>query len=323
MQRRCKFAYFIIVNLVGLGLTLAAVGVDAQAQIAFASNRHGPCYQIYTMSVNGWNVRRLTNNSCPDDRHPSWSPDGEHIVFSSWRDGNDEIYVMDADDGGNLQNLTNNPADDEYPSWSPDGERIAFVSDRDGGVTYEIYVMDADGGNQQRLTNNPADDEDPSWSPDGERIAFVSNRDGGVTSDEIYVMDADDGDNLQNLTNNPADDEDPSWSPDGERIAFVSDRDGGVTYEIYVMDADGQIPQKLTQGIKPSWSPDGERIAFVSREKLTSDIFVIDTDGQNRRNITKRFFPYDTDPSWFRPAFAVAPAERTFRIWGWLKKVTR
>ena len=229
MQRRCKFAYFIIVNLVGLGLTLAAVGVDAQAQIAFASNRHGPCYQIYTMSVNGWNVRRLTNNSCPDDRHPSWSPDGEHIVFSSWRDGNDEIYVMDADDGGNLQNLTNNPADDEYPSWSPDGERIAFVSDRDGGVTYEIYVMDADGGNQQRLT----------------------------------------------------------------------------------------------QGCKPSWSPDGERIAFVSREKLTSDIFVIDTDGQNRRNITKRFFPYDTDPSWFRPAFAVAPAGRTFRIWGWLKKVIR
>ena len=275
MQRRCNFAYFIIVSLVGLGLTLAAVGVDAHAQIAFASDRHGPCYQIYTMSINGWNVRRLTNNSCPDDRHPSWSPDGEHIVFSSWRDGNHEIYVMDADDGGNLQNLTNNPADDEYPSWSPDGEHIAFVSDRD-------------------------------------------------RNDEIYVMDADDGGNLQNLTNNPADDEYPSWSPDGERIAFVSDRDGNFRFfHIYVMEVDGQNPQKLTHGIKPSWSPDGERIAFVSREKLTSDIFVIDTDGQNRRNITKRFFPYDRDPSWFRPAFAVAPAGRTFRIWGWLKKVTR
>ena len=201
MQRRCNFAYFIIVSLVGLGLTLAAVGVDAHAQIAFASDRHGPCYQIYTMSINGWNVRRLTNSSCPDDRHPSWSSDGEHIAFSSRKDRNDEICVMDADDGGNLQNLTNNPADDEYPSWSPDGERIAFVSDRDGND--EIYVMDPDGRNPQNLTNNPADDEYPSWSPDGECIAFVSDRDG---NDEIYVMDADDGGNLQNPTNNPADD---------------------------------------------------------------------------------------------------------------------
>ena len=84
------------------------------------------------------------------------------IMFTSTRDGNREIYVMDAD-GSNQQRLTDSPAIDEFGSWSPDGSRIAFESTRDGNR--EIYVMDADGSNQQRLTDSPAIDWFPSWSP--------------------------------------------------------------------------------------------------------------------------------------------------------------
>ncbi len=88
------------------------------------------------------------------------------IAFVSDRDGNAEIYVMDAD-GSNQTNLTNNPANNPYlapvPAWSPDGSKIAFVSDRDGNA--EIYVIDADGSNPANLTNNPADDLFPAWSP--------------------------------------------------------------------------------------------------------------------------------------------------------------
>ena len=84
------------------------------------------------------------------------------IAFDTDRDGNYEIYVMDAD-GSNQTNLTNNPAQDGYPSWSPDGSVIAFISDRDGN--YEIHVMDADGSNLTNLTNNPASDGSPSWLP--------------------------------------------------------------------------------------------------------------------------------------------------------------
>jgi TolB protein len=78
------------------------------------------------------------------------------------RDGDYEIYLMNAD-GSNQTRLTNNPASDGWPCFSPDGTKIAFESLRDGDP--EIYVMNADGSNQTRITNNPAYDGHPSWGP--------------------------------------------------------------------------------------------------------------------------------------------------------------
>src|SRR5215208_2531616 len=194
-------------------------------------------------------------------------PNGQ-IAFVSLTDGNDEIYVMNAD-GSGLTRLTDDPADDFNPSWSPDGEKIAFGSFRDSNEesnNEEIYVMSADDGSGlTRLTDDPAIDTFANWSPDGEKIAFTSDRDNSI--DEIYVMNADDGSDVTRLTDNDADDLAPSWSPDGERIAFASDRDENATHEIYVMNADdGSGQTRLTNNdaddFNPSWSPDGEKIAF-------------------------------------------------------------
>src|SRR3954468_15613766 len=74
------------------------------------------------------------------------------IVFASTRDGNNEIYVMDAD-GSHQTRLTNNPADDILPAWSPDGTKIAWSTNRLGGSNYEIFVMNADGSGAKNLTN--------------------------------------------------------------------------------------------------------------------------------------------------------------------------
>ena len=338
MQRRCNLAHFLLAGVVVLGLTLLMVCVDAQAQIAFASQRDGNA-EIYVMDADGGNLQRLTENR-HDDYSPSWSPDGKRIAFVSDRDGHvhvihgrptSEIYVMNAD-GGNSQNLTNHPHDDRDPSWSPDGKRIAFSSDRKGDLqNFEIYVMDTDGSNSQNLTNNPFDDGEPSWSPDGKRIVFSSVRDGHfenkfAITHEIYVMDADGG-NQQRLTENRQNDWLPSWSPDGKRIAFSSDRKGDLqNFEIYVMNADGGNQQRLTENRQndwgPSWSPDGEQIAFMSDRDGNWEIYVMDADGSNQQNLTNNRHS-DGSPAWLNSSFSVSPAGKKFTMWGRLKQVDR
>ena len=176
MQRRYNLAHLILAGVVVLGLTPLMVDVDAQAQIAFMSERDGSA-EIYVMDADGENQRNLTINDTHDN-HPSWSPNGKHIAFDSFANevgGNRDIYVMDAD-GKNQRNLTNHPDSDYSPSWSPDSKRIAFVSNRTRDLNPDIYVMDADGANPRNLTNHPEDEGAPawynsvlSWSPDGKR----------------------------------------------------------------------------------------------------------------------------------------------------------
>ena len=220
MQRKYNLAYFIIASIVGLGFMSLMISVDAQAQIAFASNREGN-FEIYVMDTDGKNPRRLTDNPALD-WHPSWSPNGKRIVFSSEKGDSGwdiDIYVIDAD-GGNLRKLTNNRLIDNYPSWSPDGEHIAFASERDGNL--DIYVMDTDGKNLRRLTKNLGNAWNPSWSPNGERIAFTSNGNG---NNDIYVMNAN-GKIPQNLTGKFFEqDVTPAWFHRKPFVVHVSEAD--------------------------------------------------------------------------------------------------
>jgi TolB protein len=197
---------------------------------------------------------------------PAWSPDDRKIAFMSARNGNAEIYVMNAD-GSAVHNLTRSwQSEDDGPAWSPDGRRIVFYSDRDGGDVRppndELYVMNADGRGVRRLTTNPGQDLFPVWSPDGKKIAFMSDPDGDRIA-EIYVMNAD-GSAVRRLTHGATDNDyfgpAATWSPDGTRIAFDSNR--GDRFEIYVINADGSRQQRLTENSDdglPAWQPAAHR----------------------------------------------------------------
>jgi Tol biopolymer transport system component len=206
---------------------------------------------------------------------------GGRIVFVSDRNGNDEIYVMNAD-GSNQTRLTNHPGYDIAPVWSPDGSRIAFVSDRDGN--YEIYVMNADGSGQTRLTFNDEADIEPDWSPDGGWIVFSSYRDGNW---EIYNIGID-GNNLGRLTYTEDAERRPDWSPDGSRIAL--DVRSYIDKSIVVMNADGSDRQVVTNAatvhtINPKWSPDGSRLLYQFGLSPLWIIAMINPDGSGDTTI--------------------------------------
>jgi TolB protein len=226
---------------------------DSQA-IAYTSYRStGPTglgtFQDIIVSYVFTGERSTPANGNPQRQNylPVYSPDGSKIAFTSNRDGNPEIYVMNRD-GGNLRRMTSNPAIDVTPTWSPSGNQLAWVSDRTGNPY--IYIMNADGTGQRSLINEICDR--PTWSSGQfNEIAYAARTGPGY---DIKLYSFEDG-TTKRLTDGIGSNESPAFSPNGRHIAFTSTRNGKV--QVFTIDRTGENLRQITREGNnkfPNWS---------------------------------------------------------------------
>ena len=262
-----------------------------------------PNSRLYVMNGDGSDRTRLTDAYFYDDTNPSFSPDGNRVVFVSTQgSGNKEIYLIGADGSGRTR-LTTSSAVEDSPKFSPDGKRIVFVSNRSGN--FEITLMNADGTGQTQLTNTPANEVNPSFSPDGTKIVF-ENGDG-----IIFRMNAD-GTGMVQLTS--ANTGNPSFSPDGTKIVYAfNGGTGAPQITLMNLDGSGQTPVTNIDGQKfnPHFSPDGKRIGFstyTTNGFNTPEIRVVNADGTGVARLASGGLGYGWAPGKVAPRPTTGPS---------------
>ena len=206
------------------------------------------------------------------------APSTAKIVFTSMRDGNSEIYIMNPD-GSKPVNLTRHPSRDLAPAWSPTGEHIVFNSHRDG--TRDIYIMDADGKNVRKVFRRLAYREYPVWSPDGKKLVYTNASNWSIYVGTIANQQE------ERITSTNFLGGWPAWSPDGPEVAFIS-TEGPWAYSLKVVNLETRkerllMPnEEIGKFFDPDWSPDGTRIVFHWSKK---GIYVMDRNGKGLRRL--------------------------------------
>lgn len=262
------------------------------SQIAFASNRTGQ-WEIWLMDWDGSNQRRITNHGALSIL-PSWSPDNERMVYTSFVRGTSDMYIINRRGGGRMR-INSGLALNTSATFSPVGNDIAFVGSVRGNP--DIYLIRDDGTNVRRLTTTSSIESTPEWSPNGRQISFTSGRSG---TPQIYVMDAE-GTNVRRISFEGTWNDDATWAPDGERVAYTSRVNGRFQIRIAnLVTGESRIIAGEGSNEQPTWSPDGQWIAFQSNRSGRWQVYRMRTDGTDLLQLT--FDGENKEPDWSKKA---------------------
>lgn len=257
------------------------------------------------------------------------------IVFETKRDGNFELYVMNAD-GSGMKNLTNTPDVNEVnPKASPDGKYIAFAADsrEDGKRVRDVYFMKADGSQRTKVAD---DARDPCWSPDGKRLAYLPSEYRRFSTSTwatrgLRIFDLETRKTVPHPNSDIEHLYSLAWTPDGKW--FVATVMGGLGYRhgILAVEADGHAVHSLRLGgCRPDIASDGKSIVWGDGD-YSIGLAQLDLSGDRPRTSGRRRVVYnrwkrgvrrkqtyhaDWSPDDRFILYSVGPKVRTRRMWG-------
>ncbi len=251
----------------------------ALTTIAFQSDRDGH-QELYLMDYDGRNQRRISGHKSTSG-YSDWSPAGDAIAYMSYFAGTPGIYYVELATGKKVP-IYRDGTLNISPSFSPDGQSLAFTHSRNSNS--DIYRCKRVCQEPVRLTRSQAIDTNPSWSPDGQQLAFTSSRSGRPN---VYVMNLD-GSNVRRISFEGDYNDGASWQPGGTHIAYAS-REGS-RFRIATTNLVDLKTRILTAGPdsyeEPCFSPDGRRILFSVRRGKQAQVYVMNADGSDWRQLT-------------------------------------
>ena len=231
---------------------------------------------LQEMSLKAGTSNWLTQGNS-SDRQPVYTPDGRHIIFTSNRSGNLDLWQISTGNG-EIRRLTDDKGDDEDPGLSPDGSKLVWTSNRKGH--FEIYIARRDGSGARQLTDDGVDAENATMTRDGAWVVYTSYNPQKVGLWKIRQDGAGATRLVQGLVNFP------EVCPSGDfalysignqkthsliRFLHVADA-APVAFEI---DVEIRNPSTAASVGRARWMPDGQSIAFVGQnEKGMTGIYV-------------------------------------------------
>jgi TolB protein len=260
-------------------------------RLVFTCTR-GDYNQLCIINADGTDFQQLSSDQFANDYYPNFSPEGNSLVFASNRNGPFDIYLLMFGQRS-LFHITDHVGDVVSPDFSPDGSQIIFAN-RLGESPTAIWMVNRDGSDPHLFYEGPQPIVAVAWSPDGRTIAYAMQTQ-VVNEFDIFVMNVD-GSNQRRLSGNQTGiGGSVSWSPYGDSILVSAGPVNGKN--IFRIDVATGAAAQLTNGgnnLAPSYSPDGLHIAFNStRNNNQSDIFIMDSDGSNLKQVTT-----DPEPDW-------------------------